>query len=292
MASLVDEQQQWFDETTNTPIVDGFIYVGERNADPRVEKAIFSDRELTTALDNPQRTDAAGRSVNKIWTDGRFSIEVTNSDDVQRYIELDNGEGAGAGVIALGDVQGANTITATASTTITEYVDLQQYVFRTVQINTGAVTLNIDGIGAKSVLKNHDEALVAGDLEADQNVIVTFNETDDVFELANQNLKTLVASIDPNLAIITATFPTSGPQTAEAFESVTADTTSGAFTVNLPASPTQNDFVQFVVGADYTVNNLTIGRNSETIMGDSADMVVSTNNPISFRFDGSDWRIA
>ena len=273
MASVIDEQTQFIDQSTSALIVNGFIYIGNRNADPRVAQAIFSDRELTTALANPQRTDSSGRSVNKIWIGGRYSIEVSNSDDVQKYIELDNGEGAGAGVIALSDVQGANTITATASTTITALEDLQQYVFRTAQINTGAITLNIDSVGAKSILKNHTQAIVASDFEANQNIVVTFNATDD-------------------LLVTTATYPTSGPQTAVAFETVIANTTGGAFTVNLPATPAQSDYVSFEVGADYSTNNLTIGRNGESIMGDAADMVISTNSPVKLRYNGTEWRIA
>jgi len=185
MTATIDEQTQWFSEITNTPIVNGFIYLGERNSDPRVATAIFSDRELTTPLSNPQRTDDAGRSVNKIWIPGRYSIEVSNSNDVQRYIQLDAGGSSGAAVINVGNIQGANDITGTGTPTITSYDNLAQFVFLTVQANTGAVTLNVDGVGAKAIKKNHDEDLEEGDFEASQTVIVIYNEVDDIFELTN-----------------------------------------------------------------------------------------------------------
>lgn len=197
-ASALDEQQQW-QTSAGKPIVNGFIYIGTQNADPEANPiTIFSDRELTTPLANPQRTDSLGRSVNKIWIPGRYSIKVEDSNGVQIYQELDNGEGVSTGVTSLDNVLGANTITATATTTITEYVDQEQYVFTTAQVNTGAVTLNIDSIGAKSILQNHIEAISSGQFEADQVVIVVFNGTDDVFEWTNINSRLVVPSIGIN----------------------------------------------------------------------------------------------
>lgn len=67
--------------------------------------------------------------------------------------------------------------------------------------------------------------------------------------------------------------------TAVAGDSIMANTTSAAFTINLPASPAANDSVDI---ADYAgtfgTNSLTIGRNSSKIMGLSEDMIVSRSN--------------
>ena len=57
------------------------------------------------------------------------------------------------------------------------------------------------------------------------------------------------------------------------------DTTSGAQTANLPASPQVGDQVSFVdLAGTFDTNNLTIGRNSLKIMGLSEDLVVSQEN--------------
>ena len=57
------------------------------------------------------------------------------------------------------------------------------------------------------------------------------------------------------------------------------DTTAGAQTVNLPASPQVGDQVSFVdLAGTFDTSNLTIGRNSLKIMGLSSDMTVSTEN--------------
>jgi hypothetical protein len=65
-------------------------------------------------------------------------------------------------------------------------------------------------------------------------------------------------------------------------DAIQANTSGGAFTLTLPATPTANDVVNI---ADYAgtfgTNNLTIGRNGSNIMGLAEDMLVPTSN-ISF----------
>ena len=64
--------------------------------------------------------------------------------------------------------------------------------------------------------------------------------------------------------------------TAAAGQGVFANTTGGAFTVNLPASPSLGDEVTIVdYAGTFDTNNLTVGRNSQPIMGTAADLTVS-----------------
>jgi hypothetical protein len=64
--------------------------------------------------------------------------------------------------------------------------------------------------------------------------------------------------------------------TAVAGEGYFINTTSGAFTMTLPASPTIGDEVAFIdYAGTFDTNNLTIGRNSENIQGSAADLTVS-----------------
>jgi len=64
--------------------------------------------------------------------------------------------------------------------------------------------------------------------------------------------------------------------TAVAGEGYFINTTSGAITMTLPASPTLGDEVSFVdYAGTFDTNNLTIGRNSENIQGSAADLTVS-----------------
>ena len=65
--------------------------------------------------------------------------------------------------------------------------------------------------------------------------------------------------------------------TASAGEGVFCNTTSSAFTVTLPSSPSLGDEVSII---DYAgtadTNNITIGRNSEPIQGVAEDLTVAT----------------
>ena len=67
-----------------------------------------------------------------------------------------------------------------------------------------------------------------------------------------------------------------GNYTAVAGQGVFANTTSGAWTLTLPASPSIGDEVSFVdYAGTFDTNNLTVGRNSQKIQGAAADLTVS-----------------
>ena len=51
--------------------------------------------------------------------------------------------------------------------------------------NTGAATLNVNSLGAKNILKNHDQALATGDIEASQLVTVVYDGTQ--FQMQSQS---------------------------------------------------------------------------------------------------------
>jgi len=55
------------------------------------------------------------------------------------------------------------------------------------------------------------------------------------------------------------------------------DTSSGAVTATLPASPTAGDTVRFIdLSATFDTANLTVARNGKKIQGDASDMTVAT----------------
>ena len=69
---------------------------------------------------------------------------------------------------------------------------------------------------------------------------------------------------------------TADPSTATAGNGYFCNTTSAAFTVTLPASPSLGDEVTLVdYAGSFDTNNLTVGRNSEKIEGTAADLTVS-----------------
>jgi len=174
MASMISEHES-FQGVDGKPIVNGYIYVGAAGQDPKLNPiVIYSDRELTTPIANPQRTDSYGRAQNKIWVTDRYSLKVEDKDNIQKFQDLQRGELADSPTINLINVQGINDVTADAVPPVSAYVDKAVYVLTVVNSNTGAVTLDFGG-GATSVIKNNADALVAGDWPAGSIQRVTYN---------------------------------------------------------------------------------------------------------------------
>ena len=74
-------------------------------------------------------------------------------------------------------VSGTDTITATVSPSLTAYASGQMFAFVAANTNTGAVTINISGLGAKAITKNGTTALSAGDLTANYLFVVVYDGT-------------------------------------------------------------------------------------------------------------------
>lgn len=77
----------------------------------------------------------------------------------------------------LSAVGGTNTITGTADAAITSYITGQRFQFVAVNANTGAVTLNVNGLGAKSITKSGTTALALGDIASGQMITVSYDGT-------------------------------------------------------------------------------------------------------------------
>lgn len=77
----------------------------------------------------------------------------------------------------LTSVAGTNTITASIAPGPTAYVAGQTFRFVSAGANTGATTLNINGLGAKSVTKRGAVALIAGDIPSGSVIEVVYDGT-------------------------------------------------------------------------------------------------------------------
>lgn len=78
-------------------------------------------------------------------------------------------------VKVLGSVAGTNTITASMSPALTAYAAGTMVVLIPANTNTGAVTLNINSLGALDVQKLSGSALAAGDLAAGVPVVLVLD---------------------------------------------------------------------------------------------------------------------
>jgi hypothetical protein len=90
-------------------------------------------------------------------------------------------------------VAGTDTITGTMTPALTAYTAGQMFYFVAGGANTGAVTLNIDGLGARNMTRHGSVALVAGDILSGEVSVVVYDGTR--FQLLNPASYTNVTGV-------------------------------------------------------------------------------------------------
>lgn len=104
---------------------------------------------------------------------------ATVGTDAARYSQIQGGTDK------LITVSGTDTLTGSMTPALTAYAAGNQFSFVVANTNTGAVTINIDGVGSKSITRTGSTALVAGDLVANQVALIEYDGTR--FQLLNGN---------------------------------------------------------------------------------------------------------
>jgi hypothetical protein len=138
--------------------------------------------DLATGLTTALTKDGQSTPTANI---GMGAFKITNlaagtvASDAAR---LDQVQGGAATFIT---VAGTDTLTGTTTPALAAYATGNQFSFLVANTNTGAVTLNVDGIGAKAITRTGTTALVAGDMVAGQAVEIIYDGTR--FQLVNGN---------------------------------------------------------------------------------------------------------
>jgi len=129
--------------------------------------------------------DAIGAFMGGSWEVG---VKSSGSGNLSTRLKIDNAGTTslmgGATVCPAGTLQyigltaGADTITATPTFGVfTAYITGAFYVARAGVTNTGAATLNINGLGAKALVKRVNTPLVAGDVLASKMLLIIYDGT-------------------------------------------------------------------------------------------------------------------
>ena len=80
--------------------------------------------------------------------------------------------------------------------------------------------------------------------------------------------------------------------TAVTLDRIVADTSGGAFTITLPASPTTGMSVEITDGSNWATNNLTVARNGSTIEAGTDDVLLNIQGiTVEFIYSGSTWQV-
>ena len=193
---------------------------------------------LTTALTKDgQSTPTANIGM------GAFKITnlaaATVASDAAR---LDQVQGGAATFIT---VTGTDTLTGTVVPALSAYATGNQFSFLVANTNTAAVTINVDGIGAKAITRTGTTPLVAGDMVAGQAVEIIYDGTR--FQLVNGNSFTNL-KVSGTLAVtgiatftaqpIVSSLTASLPVFTDASKGLVSNTMTGTGDVVMSTSPT------------------------------------------------------
>lgn len=92
-------------------------------------------------------------------------------------IAKDQDDSGGGGGIPYGTTTGTDTYAATITPTVTSYVAGASYMINFANANTGASTIDLDGVGPIAIVKNVSTPLVSGDILAGKELLITYDGT-------------------------------------------------------------------------------------------------------------------
>lgn len=189
----------------------------------------------------------------------------------------------------LGTSANTNTLTASLTPAITAYAAGQQFAFKVGTTNTGAVTININGVGAKAIQIN-GQALIGGELKQDNIAFVVYDGTQ--FQLTSPAQKTSVGSVrfpdQGELTISSGAITISGT-------SHTVDTESDAASDDLATINGGVDGQLLILRAENTARTVVIKAGTGNIeTPDGNDITLDTTEKVvTLQYDLalSDWLV-
>ena len=191
--------------------------------------------DIATALTNSIAKNGETIPTGNLPMGGYKHTGVANASARTDYAAY--GQVQDSGSQYLTGVAGADTITASV-TGLAAYATGQTFRFVSAGANTGAVTLNINALGAKSITKTGTTALAAGDIPSGAVVEVVYDGTQfQMLGLASTGSPTFTGTVTIGASAANQTVATNITQTVTSstasrpyysMENTTADATSAA----------------------------------------------------------------
>ena len=148
---------------------------------------VVSGTVISSTAFNALTADLATGLSTCITKDGQTTVTANIPMANYKFTGLGAGSGAADSanlsqvqstvVKLLASVSGTDTITAVGSPTVAAYAAGQMFYFVAAGDNTGAVTINIDSLGAKAVTRDGSVALAAGDIKSGEVVVIVYDGT-------------------------------------------------------------------------------------------------------------------
>lgn len=163
-------------------LVGGKLYT--YSAGTTTAKPTYADAALTSANSNPVILDARGEAIIYLAAGGyKFVLKDANDVTIWTVDNIDGGASGYGWYPYAQDTGAANAYAISVSPGPASYAAGQIYLFRPNAANTGASTLNINGLGAKTIVKNVNDSLLAGDIQQNSPALVLYDGTN--FQLVN-----------------------------------------------------------------------------------------------------------
>lgn len=155
------------------------------------QKTVWKNREVERPrtfekIENPDGTITLVPAEGNIIEPGT-PITADNMNKIEQGIEdahgdLDEHKADYVHHAGYGSASGTNAKTITLNPVPKEYKEGMTIAFKNITQNTGAVTLNVNGLGAKPVKKPNGKDLVAGNLKANSVYTVRYNGTNFILQ--------------------------------------------------------------------------------------------------------------
>lgn len=149
-------------DSSGDPLAAGKVYTYECGT--TTNKATWQDASKVTPHTNPIILDAEGKKL--VFADGCYKFRIDNASDVTQYT-LDNLRFSlyNGGATYIGSTTGSsNAYVATLSPALLALADGAEITFKANHTNTGAATLNVNSLGAVSLVNPEGSALIANDI--------------------------------------------------------------------------------------------------------------------------------
>jgi len=219
----------------------------------------------------------------------------TKADTLNRALMIEHGEDGQhplsgfQGSQYAADAEANDTYAITLDPAPAAYFDGMTVLFKANTANTGAATLNVNALGAKTIKKYHDQDLATGDIESGQIVVVVYDGTN--FQMISDVANFESAWTDySGISTITGWSSFTTKQLAyrkvgkTMFVYFYLDGTSDAATISftLPYAYNRTPFLRIPIA--YVVNNSTAVDNNTAYVGiatgtSTAYVHKSTDNP-------------
>lgn len=175
-------------DSSGNPLAGGKIYTYACGT--TTNKTTWQDGAKAVAHANPVVLDAEGKKL--IFADGCYKFRIDSSADATLYT-LDNlrfGLFNGGATYAGATTGSSSAYVATLSPALLALINGAQITFEANHTNTGAATLNVNGLGAIDLNRSNDTALTANEIISGDTYSAVYESSTNAWLLQNSSMPT------------------------------------------------------------------------------------------------------